>query len=141
MAPSTAPTPNLGHSTPDASQESLQSTPSLRPQRPLRREGATVFLSRAEQAMEDAMMRSSPPPETALGKRTREGDDPTNGNDTEPDNGSPITTQPQSLPSISNVATATARYALKKKLRPEQREELDGFLLVSTPLTYLLAGG
>jgi hypothetical protein len=85
--------------------------------------------------MEDAMMRSSPPPDTTLGKRTREVDEPTDGNDTEPDNGSP--TQPQSLPSISNVSAATLRYALKKKLRPEQREELDAFLLVNT-LIYLL---
>ena len=139
MAPSTTPTPNLGHDAPaDTSQQSLQSVPSLRPQRPLRREGATVFLSQAEQDMEDAMMRSSPPPDTSLGKRTREGDEPTDGDDTEPDNGSPSTTQPQSLPSISNVAAATLRYALKKKLRPEQREEIDAFLLVSTPLIYLL---
>ena len=86
------------------------------------------------------MMRSSPTPESVLGKRTRRADDSTDGNDTEPndtepDNGSPSTTQLQSLPSISNVAAATLRYASKKKLRPEQRDEVDAFLLVSTPLT------
>ena len=79
-----------------------------------------------------------PAPESVLGKRTRRADDPTDGNDTEPDNGSPSTTQLQSLPSISNVAAMASRYALRKKLRPEQREEVDAFLLVSTSLTYLL---
>jgi hypothetical protein len=83
-------------------------------------------------------MRSSPAPESVLGKRTRRADDPTDGNDTEPDNGSPSTTQLQSLPSISNVAAMASHYALRKKLRPEQCEEVDAFLLVSTSLTYLL---
>ena len=134
MAPSATPTPNPGNAAADI--------PSSQPHRPLRREGATIFLSPAEQAVENAMMRSSPAPdpmpESALGKRPRGVDDSTDGNDTEPDNESPSTTQLQSLPSISNVAAATLRYALKKKLRPEQREEVDAFLLVSTPLTYLL---
>jgi len=132
---SATPTPNPGRAAADASQTPLQLIPSSH--RPLRREGATIFLSPAEQAMEDAMMRSSPTPEPVLGKRTRRVDDSTDGNDTEPDNESPSTAQPESLPSISNVAAATMRYALKKKLRPEQRDEVDGFLLVSTPLTYL----
>jgi len=35
---------------------------------PLQREGAYYFLSVAEQAMEDATLRSSPPPEILLGK-------------------------------------------------------------------------
>ena len=135
MAPSVTPTPNLGHAAADASRTPLQPIPSSQPHPPLRREGATIFLSPAERAMEDAMMRSSPTPEPVLGKRTRRVDDSTDGNDTEPDNGSPSTTQPQLLPSISNVATATLRYALKKKLRAEQRDEVDAFLLVSTPLT------
>ena len=140
MAPFETPinTPNLGRAEADASQTPLQPISSSQPHRPLRREGATIFLSAAEQAMEDAMMRSSPTPEPVLGKRTRLADDLTDGNDTEPDNGSPSTTQPQSLPSISNVAAATLRYASKKKLRPEQRDEVDAFLLVSTPLTPLL---
>jgi len=41
------------------------------------------------------------------------------------------------LPSVGNVADATRRYALKKKLRPEQRDEVDAFLLVSAPSIYL----
>ena len=138
MAPSTTPTSSLSHAGVDASQTSIQPTPSSQPDRPLRREGATFFLSASEQALENAMMRSSPAPESVLGKRTRRADDPTDGNDTEPDNGSPSTTQLQSLPSISNVAAMASRYALRKKLRPEQREEVDAFLLVSTSLTYLL---
>jgi len=139
MASSAAPAPNLDHAnTGDASSTSPPPIPSSQTHRPLRREGATFFISRAEQALEDSMMRSSPPPESVLGKRTRGLDDTTDGNDTEPDNGSPSTTEPQPLPSISNVAAATARYALKKKLRPEQREEVDAFLLVSTPLICLL---
>ena len=136
MAPSVTPTLNLGHAAADASQTPLQPIPSSQPRPPLRREGATIFLSPAERAMEDAMMRSSPTPEPVLGKRTRRVDDSTDGNDTEPDDESPSTTQPQSLPSISNVATATLHYASKKKLRAEQRDEVDAFLLVSTPLTY-----
>jgi len=101
--------------------------------RPLQRDGARYFLSAAEQAMEDAMLRSSPPPETLLGKRTRQGGD--DGNiDTEPDEDPPSTPQ---QPSVSNVADASRRYALKKKLRPEQRDEVDAFLLVSAPSIYL----
>jgi hypothetical protein len=100
--------------------------------------GAFVFLSAAEQDMEDAMMRSSPPPEPVLGKRTRQADGSADGNDTEPDDGLPSTTQSQLLPSISNVASATARYVSKKKLHPEQRDEVDAFLLVSPPSTYIL---
>lgn len=138
MASSAAPTPNLDHAnTGDASSTSLPPIPSSQPHHPLWREGATFFLSQAEQALEESMMRSSPPPESVLGKRTRGLDDTTDGNDTEPDNGSP-STEPQPLPSISNVAAATLRYAFKKKLRPEQREEVDAFLLVSTPLICLL---
>jgi hypothetical protein len=85
--------------------------------------------------MEDAMLRSSPPPETMLGKRTRQGGD--DGNiDTEPDE-DPSSTPQQ--PSVSNVADASRRYVLKKKLRPEQRDEVDAFLLVSAPSIYLSA--
>ena len=102
--------------------------------RPLQREGARYFLSAAEQAMEDAMLRSSPPPETVLGKRTRQGGDDDNI-DTEPDEDPPSTSQ---QPSVSNVADASRRYALKKKLRPEQRDEMDAFLLVRPPSIYLM---
>ena len=137
MVSSSTPTPNLGHAG-DAPPAPLPPIPSSQPHRPLQREGATFFLSRAEQAVADSMMRSSPAPESVLGKRTRQLDDTADGNDTEPDNGSPSTAEPQPLPSISNVAAATLRYALKKKLRPKQREEVDAFLLVSIPLIYLL---
>lgn len=119
----------------DLSQTSLQPNPALQPHRPLQRERAIIFLSAAEQAMEDAMMRSSSTPEPVLGKRTRQGDGSADGNDTEPDDGPPSATQSQSSPSISNVAAATLRYVSKKKLRPEQRDEVDAFLLVSARLT------
>ncbi len=110
--------------------ESSQPIPNSHSHRPLQREGACYFLSAAEQAMEDAMLRSSPPPEPVLGKRTRQEDD--DGNiDTEPDEDLPSTSQQSLPPSVSNVADASRRYALKKKLRPEQRDEVDVFLLVS----------
>jgi len=68
MAPSTTPTPGLGHAAADVSQTLLQPIPSSQPHRPLQREGAVILLSSAEQALEDAMMRSSPMPELVLGK-------------------------------------------------------------------------
>lgn len=93
-----------------------------------------VMLSAAEQAMEDAMLRSTPTPEPVLGKRTYNS---TDGDDTEPDDElSPETQCESSLPLSSNVAAATVRYAAKKKLRPEQRDEVDAFLLVSSSLMY-----
>ncbi|CAA7263726.1 unnamed protein product [Cyclocybe aegerita] len=110
MVPSPTPIPHPGPATAGVSQTSLQPIPT-------------------EQAMEDAMMRSSLTPELVLGKRTRQVDGSTDGNDTEPDDGPPSTMQPQSLPSISNVAAATLHYVSKKKLRPEQRDEVDAFLL------------
>ena len=61
-------------------------------------------------------------PESVLGKQQCGVDDSMDGNDTEPDNESPLKTQLQSLPSISNVAAATLHYALKKKLHPEQHK-------------------
>jgi hypothetical protein len=103
--------------------------------RPIQREGARYFLSAAEQAMEDAMLRSSPSPEIVLGKRTRQGDD--DHIDTEPDEDPLLAPQESLRPSVSNVADASRRYALKKKLRPEQRDEVDAFLLVSAP-TFIL---
>jgi hypothetical protein len=115
---------------------SSQPSPNSQPRHPIRREGAVVFefLTVAEQALEDAMNRSSsPPPEPLLGKRPRESESGDGNSDTEPDGEGDeqgALTVPQ-LPSISNVTTATLRYASKKKLRPEQRVEVEAFLLVS----------
>jgi len=97
------------------------------------------FLSAAEQAMEDAnhaMLMSSPMPEPVLRKWNRQGDDLLqDGVDIEPDEDPSLPTQPQPLsPSIKNVTAAALRYSVKKKLRPEQRDEVDAFLLVSDRL-------
>ena len=102
--------------------------------RPLQREGAQYFLSRAEQALADAMMRSSPPPEQLLGKRGRADDHPGDGEgdeDSEPEDGSSTTPLQPSTPSISNVVAVALRYASKKKLRPDQRDEVEAFFSVS----------
>jgi hypothetical protein len=103
--------------------------------RPLRRDGAFCFqgLTPAEQAMEEAMMASSsPPPELVLGKRRRSVNEPVDGGDTEPEEqGSSIAPPQSELPSITNVAATVRRYAAIKKLRPEQRDEVDAFLSVS----------
>ena len=104
------------------------STPQAR--RLLQREGAMILLSPVKQALQDAMLRSSPPPEQALGKRTHDEQD---GGDTEPDEDSSVAAL---APSLSNVASASLRYATHKKLRPEQRDELEAFLQVSASLTY-----
>jgi hypothetical protein len=99
------------------------------PRRPLRREGAVIILTPEEQLLQDAMlMSSSPPPESLLGKRTR--------NEDGDDEGEHVPTfpapQPEtSSPSISNLTAAALRYATTKKLRPEQRDEAEAFLLVS----------
>ena len=91
------------------------------------------ILSAAEQAMADAMARSSPVPEPVLGKRTYEAGEQTDDDDDEPNDESPSAMQPQStLPGSTNLAAATLRYAAKKKLRPEQRDEVDAFLLVGS---------
>ena len=103
--------------------------------RPLRREGAMFILTPEEEALQDAMLRSSSPapePETsALGKRTRdnndEGDD---GAETEPETEPPITSQAL-VPNASNVTAAALRYATQKRIRSEQRGELDAFLSAS----------
>ena len=89
-----------------------------------------ILLSPEEQALQDGMLWSSPIPEAVLGKRTRqEGDDTDSGNERD---ATPPPTQPQSsLPSLSNVTAGALRYAAHKKLRPEQRDELEAFLLVS----------
>lgn len=119
-------------SPPPADPRTVIPTSASLPRRPLQREGAVILLSPAEKLLEDAMLRSSPAPEAVLGKRTRqEGDDlsPDSGDE---GNGTSPAMQPQaSLPSISNVTTAALRYAAHKKLRPEQRDELEAFLLVS----------
>ena len=118
---------------PDTSAAQSQAS---RPQpRPLQREGAIILLTPAERALQNAMLRSSPPPEQVLGKRTHEqnDDDGQEGGDTEPEEGTSATAQARSLaPSHSNVTAATLHYATYKKLRAEQREELEAFLQVST---------
>lgn len=106
-------------------------TAAPQPRRPLRREGAVFILTAEEQLLQDAMlMSSSPPPEPVLGKRTRQEGD--NDEDDVEDDATTPAPQPQtSLPSISNITAAALRYATIKKLRPEQREEVEAFLLVS----------
>ena len=89
-----------------------------------------ILLSPVEQALQDAMLRSSPPPEQALGKRTHDEQD---GGDTEPNEDSSVAVL---APSLSNVASASLRYATHKKLHPEQRDELEAFLQVSASLMY-----
>jgi len=77
------------------------------------------------------MLQSSSPPHSVLGRRSRhEGND----TDTEPD-----TVEPHALPEISNVSAAVMRYATKKKLRPEQRDDLDSFLTVSSCLYHYIS--
>lgn len=124
---------------------SAAAPPALPQIRPLRREGAVILPTAAERALEEAMLRSSPEPDpsdTLLGKRTRgPNDDSQDGNDTElepdEDSGTPPIVQ-SSTPTLSNIRAATLRYASQKKLRTEQRGELDAFLRVSTSLPDLL---
>lgn len=131
MASHSAPTVPVGP-------EPLRPTLSPQPRRALQREGACIFLSVAEQTLEDAMMRRSPTPERVLGKRTRSGDDPPDGSDTEPDMETSSTTQMQSSSTPhSKVISATLRYAMKKRLRPEQHSEVQAFLLVSPSWRFL----
>ena len=129
-----------------SNEESPTDSPSIpqRVHRPLQREGAFYSAaSAAERAMEAAMNRSSSPgpEETALGKRAREGDHPGDQDDTEPDDdeSAPAATALQSPPALSNITAATLRYASKKKLRPEQRDELEDFLSVSLLVMSFLA--
>ncbi len=104
------------------------------PPRPLRREGAAFFLTVAEQALMDAMDRSSPPPEPILGKRaSRQDTDQDGGDVTEPEEGDSATETARPQESSPNVITAaTLRYASRKKLRSEQRDEVEAFLQVSS---------
>jgi len=106
--------------------QDLPPTSAPQPRRPLRREGAIILLSPAEQALQ---LRSSPPPEPVLGKRPHQEDD--NGGDDNRDTSTPPMQPQTSLPSLSNVTAAALGYATHKKLRPEQRDELETFLLVS----------
>lgn len=132
-----APTSPTG--SPDAPTAQSQSQPESTSlaHRPVQREGAIYILTPAEQALENSMLRSSPPPEQVLGKRTHEQDDEQEGGDTEPEEGTSATPQARSLaPSLGNVTAATLRYATYKKLRAEQRDELEGFLRVSILLMY-----
>ena len=110
--------------------QDLPPTSAPQPRRPLRREGAIILLSPAEQTLQDAMLRSSPPPEPVLGKRPHQEDD--NGGDDNRDTSTPPMQPQTSLPSLSNVTAAALGYATHKKLRPEQRDELETFLLVSS---------
>jgi|ERR1700722_8237784 len=110
------------------------STPPYDPHTPprgrgLRREGAIAnILSMPEQALVDAMMQSSSPlPESVLGRRTRAEDDVGDGDRDDPDG----TPRASAQPSISNITAITLRYGSKKKLRQEQRDEVDIFLTVS----------
>ena len=102
-----------------------------------------IILTPAEQAVADAMVRSSPPPPdpsppSVLGKRARSPSGYEDGNTTEPDTavaGSPLTVSAGSLrasvgPLVDRSSASILRYASKKKLRPEQREEVEAFLQV-----------
>ncbi len=83
------------------------------------------------------MLRSSPPPEPLLGKRIRDADLPgDDDDDSEPENDPSATHLPPSTPSISNVTAVALRYASKKKLRPDQREEVQAFFSVSAWLRF-----
>ncbi len=70
--------------------------------------------------------------EPALGKRTRDEGGAEDNDSTGPGDGKPLPSaamRPQVQPSLSNVITATLQYAARKKLRPEQRNEVEVFLL------------
>lgn len=120
----------------------------IQPTRLLRRQHAVIFLTPAEQSIADAMVRSSPPPQASsstLGKRLRrpssgEEDD---GDATDIDTDLPSTagvvarTEAPSLsllalPPAAPVGTplSTVLQPVSKKLRVEQREEVDAFLKV-----------
>ena len=131
-----APTSPTG--SPNASTAQSQSQPeSTLLACPVQREGAIYILTSAEQAIENAMLRSSPLPEQVLGKRTHEQDDEQEGGDTEPEEGTSATPQARLLVHLlSNVTTVTLQYATHKKLHAEQWDELEGFLQVSILLMY-----
>jgi hypothetical protein len=118
--------------TPAASPAIPQPNQLAQSRRPLQREGAVYILTSEERALEDAMLRSSPEPsEAVLGKRTRDDDDGEQDSvDNTPEDEAPSTLQ-SLAPTLSNVTAATLRYATQKRLRAEQRGELEAFLLVS----------
>jgi hypothetical protein len=136
MSPNTSPA-----GSPDASAaqcQAFQPVSTSQTHRPLRREGAIILLSPTEQVLEVAMLRSSPPPEQVLRKRTHEQNDEQEGGDTEPEEGISATAQARSLvPSLSNVNAATLWYTTYRKLRAKQRDALEAFLKVSTSLMYI----
>jgi hypothetical protein len=135
MAPSIDTSPITGFSDASTAQSQLAFTSPARP--PLWREGAITMLTPAEQALELAMSRLSLPPEQVSRKRTHEQINEQEGGDTEPDEGTFATAQARSLaPSLSNVTAVTLRYAIYKKLRTEQRDELEAFLQVSISLMH-----
>lgn len=104
------------------------------------------ILTPAEQAVADAMARSSSPasdpsPLSVLGRRARSpNDDGDTEPDTEPDTaaGSTLTVSSGSSSRalvaalVGGPPASVSRYASKKKLRPEQREEVETFLKVRT---------
>ena len=131
LLPSKAPSLNQMASPTAQSQQPPVTLPPQSHPRPLRREGAQYFLSAAEEALEAAMMRSSSPvEESALGKRVREGDESIDHDGSEPDAEPASSQQQQVQPSLGNVISSTLRYAARKKLRPEQRDEVEAFLSV-----------
>ncbi|KAF8176503.1 hypothetical protein BJ912DRAFT_930716 [Pholiota molesta] len=125
MAPTSMPvkSPDAACAAQSQSSQSSSSTTSQTRRRLLQREGAVIFLTAAEQALEDAMFRLSPPPQV-LGKRTRGQDnelEEDHGGDTEPDEDIPATAQAQLMePSPGNLTAVTLR-------KPEQLDEIENF--------------
>lgn len=119
--------------------------PTVHPSRRLRRQNAIIILSPTEQALADAMVQSSPPPpdpspSSILGRRARSDGGEDSGDSTEPDTSNPpprgatAPAQPtlNSLQSPQGrVAADLRRYAFAKKLRTEQRDQVEDFLMVS----------
>ncbi|KAF8220790.1 hypothetical protein L208DRAFT_1426818 [Tricholoma matsutake] len=104
-----------------------QLLPSSQTCHPLQRKGAFHIepLTAEEQALEDAMNQCEDVPNDG-GDSESEGDN---------DDHNASTLQPRSSqPSVSNVVASTQWYAMKKKLCPEQCNELDIFLLVNVHL-------
>ena len=86
------------------------------------------------------MLRSSPEPDASdslLGKRTRDATgNSQDGDETEPeDDGPPPIVEPAEPIPLGNIRAATLRYASQKRIRTDQRGELDAFLEVSTSLS------
>ncbi|PPQ95068.1 hypothetical protein CVT25_002255 [Psilocybe cyanescens] len=97
MAPTSTPTGSSGDS---AHSQASQLVLTLQCLCSLHREGTVILLSSAKQALHNAMLRSSPPPELVLGKRTHE----------------------------HNLNATTLQYATHKKLCPDQCDKLKAFL-------------